>query len=220
MFVRAVFVMSLLALMVFVGSCHPHEQVTVDQSLLTGEPCPPPCWQRLTPGVSTQEDVLDYIAESSYVGDHYREAHAVGTTIWWQSILDGRSLDTYNFLATRHGTLSVMMIYLDYEVTLEDLLAKYGPPEKVRAEWSSGGSAVALVNLYHPTQGFMLQLEVIPSDGYHEVLPQTKVVRVWYFPPAPLEALPKLRFFIPFPSREYMDTELQDWQGYGRIRVP
>lgn len=169
--------------------------------------------------MSTQEEVLDYIAESNYVGHHYREAHIAGTTFSWQSIHGGRSPVTSNFFATRYGTLSVMMIYLDYEVALEDLLAKYGPPEKVRAEWSGGGSAVALVNLYYPTQGFMLQLEVIPSDGYHEVLPQTKVARVWYFQPASLGALPKLRFFIPFPAREYMDTELEDWDGYGRIRV-
>jgi hypothetical protein len=215
----------LLALAAPLVGCRATPQATpgprgpVDRSLLTRDPCEPPCWQGLTPGVSTQEEVLEYIAESDYVGDHYREPHAFGTTIWWQSTLRGRGVDTSSFFATKSGTLAVMMIYLDYEVAVKDLLAKHGPPEKLWAQWSTGDSGVAFVNLYYPTQGFMTQLEVTPSDGYHEVLPQTKVARVWYFPPGSLEGLPSLRFFIPFPPREYMDAELEDWRGYGRIRV-
>ncbi|HUW14593.1 MAG TPA: hypothetical protein VM537_33040, partial [Anaerolineae bacterium] len=39
----------------------------VDTSLLTGEPCEPPCWQGLTPGESTEEDVAEFMKATRFV---------------------------------------------------------------------------------------------------------------------------------------------------------
>jgi hypothetical protein len=111
-----------------------------------------------------------------------------------------------------------MRIYLDYQVMLEQLLDKYGPPEKFRAQFESGGGVGAVVSTYYPAHGFIAQLEVEPSDGQHELEAGTKVVRVWYFPPTSLDGLFDLAGVVPFPDkRGDADMVLQDWHGYGTV---
>lgn len=211
------FLVWLLSMGACLASCRPTEEVGVDTSLLTGDPCGPPCWQGLVPGMSTEEDVVCYLAQSDYVGEYYRDTYAGSTTLWWQSTLPGRSQATYNAFGITDGTLSDMVIYLDYRVTLDRVLERYGPPDKLWAQWSTGGSAQALVNLYYPGEGFIPQLVVEPSDGHHELVPETLVTRVWYFVPTTLDQLHELRDAVPFPGSGYEQSELQDWAGYGRI---
>lgn len=206
-----------LPLLPILAACR--ESPPVDTSLLTGEPCEPPCWQGLVPGVSTEDQIMKYVQDSDYVGNQYRDTHGRETIIWWQSSLRGREQATSNAFGIREGMLTGMVIYLDYELALDQLLTRYGPPEKLWAQWRAGGSAVALVNLYYPTEGFIPQLELEPADGYHELRAEDRVTCVWYFPPTTLEELPNLGASIPFPPREYMDTDLLDWEGYGRIHV-
>ncbi|HUW96175.1 MAG TPA: hypothetical protein VMW58_10345, partial [Anaerolineae bacterium] len=43
------------------------EPAPLDKSLLTGEPCEPPCWQGLVPGTSTEAEVDEFLATSEYV---------------------------------------------------------------------------------------------------------------------------------------------------------
>lgn len=190
----------------------------VDTSLLTGQPCGPPCWQGLVPGVSTLGDVSQFIAASGYVGDHYRGTYAGRTIIRWQSRLWGRSSRTWNAFSIRDESLIAIRIHLDYELTLEQLLEEYGHPERFRAYWAGWSSAYALVNLYYPSHGFTAQLEVAPSDGHHDLQPQSRVTRVWYFAPTTLDGLLNLAGVVPFPDDpEDADTVLQDWHGYGPV---
>lgn len=217
---KTLVVMLSVMLIACLSSCHPSEEVAVDRSLLTGEPCGPPCWQGQVPGVSTEEEVLQYMADSKYVGHHYRDPFAGSNTIWWQSTLGDRSQRTWNAFGIRDGMLADMVIFLDYEFTLEELLIRYGDPERFRAQWDTGSSADAEVTLYYPRLGMIPQLELKPSDGYHELHPESKVIRVWYFPPTSLNGLFYLAGDIPFPDkREHAEIVLQDWQGYGRIEL-
>ncbi|HUW96180.1 MAG TPA: hypothetical protein VMW58_10370 [Anaerolineae bacterium] len=216
---RAAHLLSVTILMACLAACRAGEATAIDKSLLTGQPCGPPCWQGLVPGVSTEGQIEDFVSESDYVDDHYRDMHGGETIIWWQAAPGGRDQGTTNAFGIREGVLSSMVVSLDYELTLDQLLARYGPPEKLWVQWSAGGSAVALVNLYYPSQGFIPQVELEPSNGYHELTAQDTVRRVWYFPPTTLEELANLGPSIPFPPREYVDTDVRDWAGFGRIRV-
>ena len=198
------------------GSCG--LDAPADRSLLTHEPCAPPCWQGLLPDVSTLAEVSQYVESSSVVGEHYRDTYADRTIIRWQSTIGGRSQRTWNAFSIRDGVLIAMRIHLDYEVTLEQLLDKYGIPEKFRTQLESGGGVDALVNLYYPAQGLIAQLEVDPSDGHHELEEETKVTRVWYFSPTSVDGLFDLAGVVPFPDKkEHAEMVLQDWHGYGFV---
>jgi hypothetical protein len=121
------------------------EPPPVDRSLLTGEPCQPPCWQGLTPGVSTQEEVEEFLRTSELVdqtsifrGEVTRgRGEVVGTTIqWWSTANMSNSPRQFgNHSVIKDGMLQYMTIWLDCEVTLEDLLERYGPPPSSLPGW-------------------------------------------------------------------------------------
>jgi hypothetical protein len=211
---HTILVVSAAALVASVGSCSLHGGA--DRSLLTGQPCGPPCWQGLVPGVSTLEEVLAYMKRSYYVGDYYRD----GSIIRWQSTQGGRSYGAWNAFAVEGDLLMVIRTYLDYDLTLDQLLERYGPPEKFQANWKGGSSVDADITLFYPALGLAPRVELKPSNGGYDLQPDTLVILVWYFPPTSLEGLVDLAGYIPFPQKEeYAETVLQDWHGYGLIEL-
>lgn len=193
----------------------------LDTSLLTGDPCEPPCWQGLTPGVSTAQQVEDFLSASQYVKPDSLDRERWGTTrtISWESTAWWTANAAPNALTLHGDTLMVIWIQLDYELTLEDLLDRYGPPQRYWARWRGWGGADAIVNLYYPTLGLVPRLVLEPSDDHHKLEPHSLVMGVWYCPSTSLEGLADLGDFIPFPPRQYIDTDLHDWRGYGAIEV-
>ncbi|NIO68352.1 MAG: hypothetical protein GTN71_04700, partial [Anaerolineae bacterium] len=137
----------MLALFMSATSVGCGEPPPVDTSLLTGEPCEPPCWHGLVPGVSTEEEVDEFVRTSELVdqttlfrGDITRgTGQVVGVSVQWWSRADmaGVPRQFGNDFTLEDGVLQYMTIFLDVEVTLEDLLERYGPPEKFTA-WQQG----------------------------------------------------------------------------------
>ncbi len=215
---RAIFLLSVVTLAAPLASCS--LQGPVDKSLLTGKPCQPPCWQRLVPGVSTQEEVLGYIKRSYYVGYHSVYLQGDTTYIEWQSTQSGRGGATWNGFEFKSRLLTVISIYLDYELTLQHLVQGYGAPEKFTAYPGDPHTMNADVNLFYPALGLAARLESSLSDRGYELRPDTRVVRVWYFQPTSLDGLLDLADSVPFPhNKEAAQTMLQDWQGYGFIQL-
>jgi hypothetical protein len=146
-----------------------------------------------------------------------------GQVIEWENPVEclrngPRSGWTSNYLCISNAVLKVLRIYLVYDLTLEQLLDKYGTPEAFRAHTEGNPERPYVeVNLYYPEYGLVCQLELPANDV--QLKSETKVVRAWYFEPTSLEGLLDLRGAIPFTAREYMHDVLQDWQGYGPIEL-
>ena len=198
-------------------------QTPVDRSLLTGDPCEPPCWQGLTPGESTLEDVNEFMRTSGFVSPLtvHRSAlriaggERVGLSIWWQSNVWGAG-GSNNF-DIHGGVLDSITIHPHYDVTLGRLINRYGPPEKYVAFLPIGGPLYYDVTLYYPAHGFTVHLALRYDDP--TLRPETGVGSVWYFRAAPLEQFLELRreqgysSSTPHEALQYM----HDWQGYGAI---
>ena len=69
----------LVAVSTAVSACRPHivppPRVTpdpelMDVSLLTGEPCGPPCWQGIIPGETTREEAMVILHDLSFTNDY------------------------------------------------------------------------------------------------------------------------------------------------------
>jgi hypothetical protein len=193
----------------------------VDRSLLSGDPCEPPCWQGLVPGFSTAQEVEDVLAASEYVKQDsvQRERWGGFRTIWWESTASWASGSGRNAAVIKGEMLQVLMLCLDYELALEDIVGRYGTPEKLWAARTSLGGVEVAVRLYYPGEGLIPTLVLQPTNGYYELEPGSKVTAVRYFAPTSLEGLIDFGESIPFPPREYVDTDLADWQGYGPIDV-
>lgn len=197
----------------------------VDTSLLTGEPCEPPCWHGLTPGVSTEEDVNEFVRTSELVdrstlfrGDVTSgRGDVVGVMLQWWSAADMANVPRQlgNSIVIKDGLVQYMTIWLDVEVTLQGLLERYGSPEKFTAWWEGVEVSYVKVTLYYPRHGFTTTLIIPPYDV--QLTPESEVVGVWYFRAAPLEEFFELSREIGYPT--VSDDVLQDWQGYGPMEL-
>lgn len=216
------------------GSACAVRPAPVDTSLLTGEPCEPPCWHGLTPGVSTEDEVNEFLLTSELVDRStifrrdvtVASGDVVGETVQWWSKADtasgwrqprqfGNEFMLEDGLLQKHGLLQCMTIFLDYEVTLEDLLERYGPPEKFTA-WYEGVEVWYIkVTLYYPRHGFETTLIIPPDDP--QLRPESEVTRVWYFRAAPLEEFFELTRDSGYPT--VSEEVLQEWHGYGPIEL-
>lgn len=201
------------------------ERASVQGGLLTGEPCAPPCWQGLTPGVSTEQELQALLDSSDQVdpGSLRRESGGCGQLTYWKNrrpyagLLTPSSW-TSNYACTSHKMLKVVMEYLTYEVELEQLIDSYGPPDAFSAQPAGIPERPYVeVNLYYPSRGLMCQLEL--ADQEEPLQPEARIVRAWYFAPTSLESLASPGSGVPFPPAEYVADVLQEWQGYGPLEL-
>ena len=216
----------LLSLGLCVGCAGPPP---VEMSLLTGDPCEPPCWQGLTPGQSTEADVREFLRSSRFADTRtiYRAAlsrggQVVGTSIQWRSTAARSSNVDSNDFAIEGGVLRDMIIYPDYDVTLESLLQRYGPPDKFHVMVTGRHVPALRVTLFYPARGFTATLE-LPADQL-VLRPETTVIQVWYSEAGPLETFIELGISYLGTylgtTPEQWSQSLRDWQGYGVIEVP
>jgi len=201
------------------------EPPPLDRSLLTGEPCEPPCWQGLTPGESTLEEVNAWMRTSGFVNTRtvYRSSlrraggERVGVSIYWDSTAGG--VGPGNHFTIHGDVLEDITIRPDYPITLEQIFERYGPPEKYVAGLPIGGPLYYEVTLFYPTHGFTADLAVPYDDG--TLQPETRVASVWYFRAAPLERFMQLRYEVGGyggPPGNLLGS-LRDWPGYGPIEL-
>jgi hypothetical protein len=218
---RVALVLPLLILTAPVGC---GESGSVDTSLLTGEPCKPPCWQGLVPGLSTEEEVDEFVRTSELVDqttlfrrDITRHTgEVVGVAVHWWSRADTAGVPRQfgNSLRIKGGVVQYMMIWLDCEVTLEELLSRYGEPHKWSTSWVAPDIPDVDVVLYYPNHGFTASL-TLPADDVW-LRPESNLDLVRYYPVVPVEDFlqlgPELGYFY-----AYEEESLREWQGYGIV---
>jgi hypothetical protein len=215
--------LAVLAPIVSCGELSQGSPVPVDTSLLTGEPCEPPGWQGLTPGVSTEEEVEEFLRSSELVdqssifrGEVTRDrGEVVGTTIQWWSAANMSNVPRQfgNDCLIMGGFLQDLIIWLDSQVTLQDLLERYGEPAKFTAWLEGVESPYVKVTLFYPRRGF--EATLIIRQGEVELRPDSEIARVWYFRSASqMDEYFRLRREIGY---QWSEDLLQDWHGYGPI---
>jgi hypothetical protein len=204
-------VVSLNAVTMYLTSCQlaDHEPL-VAQGLLAGEPCGPPCWQGLVPGTSTAAEVDEFLATSEYVEPGVEKGRYVGgMEIRWYPRWPHRGQNIFDL---QDGVLQIMRMQVDSSVTLEQLMDRYGPPDKI----ASG----EIVLLFYREFGMMLEFRLDL-----ELRSETEVLAVEYYEPAPLGDVLVTRAW----GKGKLRTEEQravlekwlrgwhDWEGYGRV---
>ncbi|HUW96179.1 MAG TPA: hypothetical protein VMW58_10365 [Anaerolineae bacterium] len=202
------------------------EPPPLDMSLLTGEPCQPPCWQGLTPGESTEEDVAEFmratrfvdtrsVRRSSYTRLTRGGEEVAGVIIHWRS---SGGLAMCNDFCIEEGLLTDLTICPYPGVTLGHLIDRYGPPEKYEVIVPIGGPLYYDVTLFYATHGFTVDLVLPYDDG--TLRPESSVAEVWYFRAAPLERFLQLRYDAGYGMSPARSLEvLRDWPGYGPIEL-
>ena len=210
-----------LVLMATVQSCAVTQEPIVAQGLLTGEPCGAPCWQGLVPGSSTEDEVTRFLSGSEYVAAPYAvdPGPREGLTVlrWDRRGASGEE----NAFDIQDGVLSLMTMYVDSDVTLEQVVGRYGTPDQFAAGLKMSGRMYTLVSLFYREPGMILELHLY--EDVPELKPGTKVVRVWYFEPVPLDqAIATLEGKKGEPLEDFQLEWLNhwhDWEGYGVVEA-
>jgi hypothetical protein len=200
------------------------ESPPVDTSLLTGEPCEPPCWQGLTPGLSTEEQVNEFLRTSPFVqrttiyrGSVTRGAEIVGVSIDWLSTANVQGARAINSLHVEDGVLQDIIVYLDSGATLEELLEVYGLPDGISAGRTGVESTRVDVVLLYPEHGFIAFLSLPAHDP--SLQPDSRLSWLWYFRAAPLDRFLELAREAGFFSGSVDVESFRNWEGYGPIQL-
>jgi hypothetical protein len=195
-----------------------------DVSLLTGEPCEPPCWQGLVPGASTEGEIERFLTSSGLVnrssihrGRLSRGGETVGVSIQWLSTANTQGAHARNSFDLEGGILQDMTIYMDTQVTLEELFGRYGPPDRYVAAASGIHLTEARVTLFYPEHGFTARVELPWHDA--SLRPDTNVASVWYFKSASLDRFLELGREIGHFSASLQPEALSHWEGYGPVEA-
>lgn len=203
----------------------------LDKSLLTDDVCMPPCWSNLTPGESTEEDVLRELGNSPYVrkGSVKSDLSTAGDgkptlRIVWA---DREYRRFWNRAILRDNQLVRLEIFVDYRLTFEEVVGQFGPPERVHAHVTVKDGILYMVWLDYPSQGLRFvrwafdpkKGEVFPAEDRGILSPGFLVTEVDYYVPNSLEGALQDPFLLPANVVEQRLQGDQAWEGFGEIRV-
>ena len=172
--------------------------------ILNDPDCAPPCWNGITPGVTTMDEAWAIIqAEPGLIDLVYSGGETSRAGIDWTfSNADGWG--TVYSSSTDYST--VYRICFDSRVnypplSLKEVIEYWGEPDVLDLHIRSGLGYVA--NLYYPQSGIDMDLFFIRGPWYSnriEVLPDN--------------GIGDLCFSRPFP-RDEDNSQWLDWEGYG-----
>jgi hypothetical protein len=201
----------------------------VDRSLLTGEPCEPPCWQGLVPGESTTGDVLATLEDLPFADSDsilFSTHEGFENVVWLSSASD---LQFAGSIGLHHGRVYHIFIRLEYELTLQELVAAMGEPAGYFVYDSLPPDGVCHTYEIHfvwPEHGLTARLAFQPSSPIsqnQQLLPPDMLVvtSADYFQPgaSPVEYLVAIGASEETAQEEY-ERYFQEWQGFDSIVMP
>lgn len=119
------------------------ETMLADDSVVTGEPCAAPCWQGLTPGVSTWAEAEEILAANELVPDLEIIDNNGGKVALWSSEAGSECCNAGSMTGEN---LDYIQLLIASDVTVGELIETYGEPDLIRATpLSFDYSAVTLI---------------------------------------------------------------------------
>jgi len=199
----------------------------LDTSLLTDDPCAAPCWQNITPGVTTEQEAHRLLKGSPFVRkdslDYAIANWKTGGGYDW-FVWHGRSKRYRNALYLREGKVELIKIHPDYTLKAGQVANKFGPPERVYIKLTSRSALLAYLD--YTAQGLRFTAEWSARDqtelnmaisGTALLTEDREIVEVSYFAPAPLEEVLQNPYLdAPVEVKEYL-KRAQEWEGFGYI---
>ena len=205
----------------FLTGCYPFQRgLPVDRSILTDDPCAAPCWQGIVPGVTTSTEAADILMTLEFIEPS--SLWSFGDDLRWRTSASQEDPAIVSEIRSRDGLVSFMEIGVDFELALQDILEKYGPPEKVLAYESAREERIQTeIYFYYPQQGLVFVSWAsgpVPVSEFFMLDATTPITVIYYFAPTTIDEWfdehPEIEHRVRF-GRGY----LRDWSGLGPIEV-
>jgi len=210
----------------------PADLLLIDRSLLTDSPCAAPCWQNIIPGISNEDDVRRQLEACPFVREgsiNRGETEEYGVDLvyfTWESAAgkwDKQFRLGKNRLYLCDNVVVWIKTYLEYELTLRQVLDKYGLPEGIYVS-DHPSDARYHVSMDYPHRGLSFEVFDVLSleDMERRVAPVSedmKVTSVYYFAPTSIEGeLRDVHLLSPEGVEQALE-HLQEWHGFGEYSL-
>ncbi len=135
---------------------------------LKGIPCPPPCWEGITPGITTLDEAIKILKQnpqinlsSIEIGNPSKVDPRTGD-FYWEFVNDTtNSTGSYDAKISAHPVISIYPHYTA-QIKLGEIIQSYGPPSYVRADATADIFSIYFVWL---SQGFEIGTTAYLSKG-------------------------------------------------------
>ena len=133
-----------------------NDQFLADTSLLTGEPCDPPCWQNIVPGETTLAEALEIVSalDAVTVLQHSDQAFHFGRP---------DAPPCCQVSADETQTVAAIILQFAPKMTIGDAIARHGEPLFFRGQPYTDSEAILW--FYYPERFAMIQVVVPGIDG-------------------------------------------------------
>jgi len=168
-----------------------------DTSLLTGEPCEAPCWNGITPGETSFRDARIIVEDD----ERYRNVEEIQPEEETEERLFGFSDGDANVCCqvySRDGeTIDSMLFLLSPQMTLGEVVEKYGEPTYLTGEEVAEGQAIMF--LLYPDVPIVLYAFVAGASG--ELSEDSEIIGLLYMTESEIQQIiDASRFYV--------------WEGY------
>jgi hypothetical protein len=208
----------LLIIIPILSSCN-----KLSSSVVVDETCSPPCWEGITPGTTSRDEVHLLLEDISWVnGDSIQDVFTVSPndSVKWMGTSKASDYSGKIFLK---GDLVTVITISPKERVLKfvDIIHKLGDPENILAVTTRGERAITAVFILYPSKGYGFLDYYYSSntdiDNPIQVKPEEYVKQVWYCKPE--------HFYKYMASGEIaylpinlVDTGMQKWVGFGKYK--
>lgn len=186
----------------------------VDKSIITSLPCAPPCWQGITPGVTSSDTVMAILSNSPIIekGSIKQAGTTISGGLTWRWRSPGRRMQPG--VNWQNGIVDTIRMGLTFDLSAQEVIEKFGNPEAVSVE--EGGQPEHwywIISFHYPSQG--LEFKAYTSEFDKDIEKTTEVGAVLLFTPMTMQERIKEieeELSSPFPTDYF-----SDWKGYGDV---
>lgn len=200
------------------------EAISMKLQWLEKQPCQAPCWELLTPGISTIAEADARLSQLDYI-ENLKKAPEYNQNpgfIAWQLKGDAQSGGSIEYYTKKppfaDPPLDVVLritLVLDRPLTLQEAITSYGEPSHIQlaAEHSVHFGIIYYFSVVYLEQGFSLQPYASDSRGKPTLSPDTQLGVVILYPPGlqGFDAANEAFFPIRQPSQF-----LVKWEGFSK----
>lgn len=190
----------------------------IDSGLFDQGSCEPPCWHNLTPGLSSADDVDDFLSNLSRIDWPTRNIYATGAGCESLQLIDKFRLGSA-YLYVVDGKLTFIQLIHPTKIKLEKIVDYFGNPEYFMAVSEIGVDySSQILEVYYPSKGLGFEIDLDLDKTIDRIRPDMEISAIHYFKPGDLSSYYLSRY--PCSLDAYNSEKfVQKWHGFGPIDV-
>lgn len=202
------------------------ESTNIDSGLFSQSMCKPPCWQNLTPGLSSAEDLDQFVKSLESHGWRELVYRRKQSECLWRRIVVLDNSRLVDFYLVDEKLTFINQSVTPPEITLQQVVFQYGSPQYFQSVISIGHEVdVYAVEVYYPNLGMAFVISP-PSGDLNQILPDMPIRSIQYFPVGDMKSYLTGKYACDFGydiAANMADDEIakyvQEWLGFGEVKV-